>query len=165
MELSKKNNFDISKNIVFNPNTPYSFKNPFSYEVSFSCRVSSPSAQNLFGKVTKGSVSLNGKNIPPEGLNLIVNNGDRLSIHASKLASASITNQGKNVVNAKCTLSLNLKENLDSIFIEDIEKNYNKFLEIRKTLNLDLGFKINKDKFSHEIDNDKDKFVSLKFLA
>jgi hypothetical protein len=182
MELFKKNNFKISEDIDLNPNSPYTFKNPLLFSVSVTCNVSCPASESLFGQVSNGSASVNGKDIPAEGLSLTVNNGDNFGIHASRLASGSITNQGKELVHAKC--SLGAKE----LSTEEFEQSYNQLLVVKKILETHEAYfndkknkkEENKEEENHEKENneeendeeendedevDEEKFETLKFLA
>lgn len=144
MHKLKQNNLKISEDIDFNPNAPYSFSNPLFFSVSATCDISAPGPEAFYGKVTKGSASINGNNIPPEGLNLTVNNGDKFSLSASRYSAAEITNQGNAPVHAHCDVGVS-----NEVF----EEKFNELLNIRKSLE-------EHEKFFHA-----DDFKSLKFLS
>jgi len=134
MKRYKENNFKISEDVDFNPNSPYTFHNPLFFGVSATCDISSPAPENFFGQVTEGGASINGNNIPPEGLHLTVNNGDKFNLHANGFTSASITNQGDQPVHAHCGVGV------VNFTVEEFEQKLNELLDIKKTLEIHEAF-------------------------
>jgi hypothetical protein len=155
-ELYKKNNFKISEDIDLTPNKPYTINNPLIFAVSVNCKVSCAAPEEIFGEVKKGSASVNGNDITSKGLTLTVNNGENFDIHASKYASATLTNKGKDVVHAKCSLGMN------ELLNEEYEEKYNQFLESKKILDTHEAFF---NEYENNENENNEKFDSLKFLA
>lgn len=135
--LISSNNSKMSADFDLHPNKPYSITNPLAFAVSITCYLSCPQVQNIFGKVEKGTLSINGKNVPSEGASVNVKHGDKFSINASGLASVTIINKGKDVVYAKCSFGAKalleynkykrILENNISVFIENQSNNDQKF--------------------------------------
>jgi len=104
----------ISQTVTLKPEEPYTFTNPLLWAVSVACKVQSTDPENqVLGKVTKGSATINGHDLKPgDELTVPVHNGDTLNIKAAKSTSAVLTNHGPNTVVAVCELSTQTMEEI-----------------------------------------------------
>lgn len=148
----------ISEDVDFNPNAPYEFSNPLFFSVSATCDITAPAPESLFGEVKKGSASINGNEIPKEGMHLTVNNGDQFHLKATAHAMATITNQGDQTVHAKCGLGSN--------DLKEIEEKYEELKDIKRQLMVhELFFKYQKKNKKEKKGDEEIAFESLKFLS
>jgi hypothetical protein len=99
----------------FEPNKPVDISNPLLWTIKASCSIkTSDESDTVKGVMKKGTGSLNGQSVG-SGVEVVLKNGDTLTISASALASVEITNLGQNTVSAHCGLSAESMEEIEYI--------------------------------------------------
>lgn len=141
--LSENGDISISQKITLSPGKPFEITNPLFFKVKISCLMSSQDeSDSVFGKLSKGSATINGKDVPKEGLTMDVHNGEKFLLTAEKFTTASLTNNGEHDVVGDCSLGYENSHRGDEYKTFEIKREGNLTISQKITLSPGKPFEI-----------------------